>query len=220
MKLIDLSMEFHEGMQTFTAAWHPFYEITQLGRHGIENRETKKIVLGTHMGTHIDAPLHFIPNGETVENIPLKQLVGEALVVDFSELEDFSAVSAAMLKEKTQGRSVRRLIIRFDWDRHLNTNKYYSHHPYLSEDCCEWLVSGGCELLAMDTPQPDNPINGRASDNDAPNHKILLGSSVVLVEYMVNLKEIIKPEVFLVVAPLKIRNGDGAPARCFVIDDL
>ena len=55
-KLIDLSMMIEEGMQTFAAPWHPFCEITQLGRHGIENRETRKLTIGTHCGTHIDAP--------------------------------------------------------------------------------------------------------------------------------------------------------------------
>ena len=218
-KFIDLSMEFHEGMQTFSAPWHPFYEITQLGRHGIENRETKKIVMSTHMGTHIDAPLHFIPNGGTVEDINLKQLVGNAIVLNFSNLEDFTEINLDILKRKLKDKNIEKLICRFDWDQHLGTNKYYTDHPYFSEECCHWLVENGCRLLAMDTPQPDNPKNGRTSENDSPNHKILLGASVVMVEYMVNLKSLSKDEVYLVVAPLKIRNGDGAPARCFAIEE-
>ena len=51
MKIIDLSLPIEEGMMTFPTHWHPVVEITILGRHGIEGRETRKVVLGTHIGT-------------------------------------------------------------------------------------------------------------------------------------------------------------------------
>jgi arylformamidase len=219
-KIIDLSMLIEEGMQTFGSPWHPVVEITQLGRHGIENRETRKLVLGTHTGSHIDAPRHFIPNGDTVESIPLEILVGTATVVDFSKLANKTEISKAMLiKEVGSETCPKRLICRFDWDlKALRTNKYYSDHAFFSEEACEWMVSTGCKLLALDTPQPDNPLNGRGAAKDAPNHKILLGNKVVIVEYLVNLQSLKSKEVYLVVAPLKILSGDGAPARCFVIE--
>jgi arylformamidase len=96
---------------------------------------------------------------------------------------------------------------------------YYDDCPYLSEDAAKFLVSKGCRLLGMDTPMPDNPKNGRGSVNDSPNHKILLGAGTILVEYLVNLTSLDRPEVMLVVGPLKIRDGDGAPARAFAILD-
>jgi len=217
-RIIDLSMMIEEGMQTFAAPWHPFVEITQLGRHGIEDRETRKLVLGTHTGTHIDAPRHFIDGGETAENISLEQLVGPATVVDFSTAADFQELGVEDVIDATNGECPTRLIARFDWDRRLGTWQYYSDHAFFSEDACQWMVENGCRVLAMDTPQPDNPKNGRSSDNDAPNHKILLGAGVVLVEYLVNIKQIQSKEVFFVAAPLKIRHGDGSPARCFAIE--
>lgn len=217
-RIIDLSMTIEEGMQTFAAPWHPYVEITQLGRHGIENRETRKIVLGTHTGTHIDAPRHFIPGGGTVEAIPLEQLNGPATVVDLSDTPDFAEVDTPALEARIGGRPMDRLIVRFDWDRRLNTARYYTDHPYFSAAACRWLVSGGCRVLALDTPQPDDPRNGRSSSNDAPNHKILLGAGVVLVEYLVDIREIRDRTVELIVAPLKIKQGDGAPARCYAIE--
>lgn len=218
-RIIDLTMTIEEGMQTFIAHWHPFVEITQLGRHGIENRETRKLVLGTHTGTHVDAPLHFIKNGETIENIPLETFVGTASVLDFSDAKDFHEIHTEELKKKINGRTMDRLIFRFDWDiRALGTNRYYSDHPFLSEQACEWLAHHGCRLIALDTPQPDNPKNGRGAEKDAPNHRILLGKNTIIVEYLVNLRNIRQPTVELVVAPLKIKGSDGAPARCFAIE--
>lgn len=218
-RIVDLTMVLEEGMQTFGAPWHPYVEITQLGRHGIENRETRKITLGTHTGTHIDAPRHFIPKGGTVEHIPLDVLVGPATVIDFSAQAPKSEVDTPLLRDRVAGRSVERLVLRFDWDLQLNTNAYYSDQPFLSEAACQWLVDAGCRLLAFDVAQPDNPLNGRSAEKDAPNHKILLGAGVVLVEYLVNLRALTRDQIELVVAPLKIKDGDGAPARCFAIEE-
>ncbi|AIU68110.1 MULTISPECIES: cyclase family protein [Vibrio] len=220
MKITDLSMVLEEGMQTFAAHWHPFYESTQLGRHGIENRETRKIILGTHTGTHIDAPRHFIAEGETIENISLEQLNGPARIVDFSALPDKHEITEQELRLALGDKCPERLVGRFDWDLKLNSNEYYTDHAFFSEEACQWLVDNGCKVIALDTPQPDNPLNGRGAEKDAPNHKILLGAGVVIVEYLVDIRKIEKEEITLIVAPLKIKDGDGAPARCFAIEEM
>src|SRR4051794_36605906 len=92
-RVIDLSFPIHEGMTTFPVHWHPVVEITQLGRHGIEDRETRKIVLGTHTGTHCDAPRHFVKDGQTIDQIPLDRFIGPAYVVDLTD--------SAPLQERT-----------------------------------------------------------------------------------------------------------------------
>lgn len=218
-RIIDLSMMIEEGMQTFAAHWHPFVEITQLGRHGIENRETRKLILGTHSGTHIDAPRHFIENGSTVDTIPLTTLVGDASVINFSALENAHEISKEELINAINGRPITRLIFRFDWDlKALGSNAYYSEHPFFSEEACQWLVDNGCRLIALDTPQPDNPKHGRNGIKDAPNHKILLGNDVIITECLINIHLIQEDEVQLYVAPILLKEGDGAPARVFVIE--
>ena len=216
-KIIDLTMNIEEGMQSFPKYWHPFPEITQLGRHGIENRETRKLVLGTHTGTHIDAPLHFIEGGTTVENIPLEKLVGPASVIDLTAFGPGEEVGVEDLSSSLAKRSANRLLMRFDWDRYLGSMEYYTKSPYLSEESAHWLVDQGCFLLGMDTSMPDNPINGKDSKLDSPIHKILLGNDVILLEYLVNLSSLDQSIVELVVAPLKITGGDGSPVRAFVI---
>ena len=219
LRIIDLTMSIEEGMQTFPTYWHPFVEITQLGRHGLENRETRKLVLGTHTGTHIDAPRHFIPGGDTVDQIPLEQLVGEASVLDVSSFGSGMEVGPEDLERIIGKRPVTRVLLQFNWDRHLGTESYYNDSPFLSETAAQWLVDHGCRLLGMDTAMPDNPKNGRGCSNDSPNHKILLGNNVILLEYMVNLAALNQPVVQLIVAPLKILGGDGSPVRAFAILD-
>jgi arylformamidase len=218
-RIVDLTYPIHEGMTTFPAHWHPMVELSILGRLGIEARETRKIVIGTHTGTHCDAPRHFIAEGATIDQVPLETLVGPAVVVDLSATAPSASVGPDVLAAKLGDRRPERLLLRFDWSRHWGTLTYYTDHPFLSEDAAAWLVARGVKLLGMDTPMPDDPRNGRGTANDSPNHKTLLGNGVVLVEYLNNLAAIATESFELVVLPLKIVDGDGAPARCIAIEN-
>jgi arylformamidase len=218
MKIIDLSLPIEEGMMTFPTHWHPVVEVTILGRHGIEGRETRKLVLGTHIGTHADAPRHFIPNGTAIDEIPLDILIGPATVADFPGCRALQEIDVSDLKEKLGGKIPQRLILRTGWSKYFGDMKFYNEYPFLSENAAKWLVEHGVKLIAMDTPSPDNPAHSRATPKDSPNHKTLLGAGVVLVEYLTNLQALTAPEVELIVMPLKLRGCDGSPARCVAIE--
>ena len=218
-RIVDLTYTIHDGMTTFPCHWHPFVEITMLGRHGIEDRETRKLVLGTHTGTHCDAPRHFVPGGQTVDTLALETLIGPAFVLDFSSAQPGQQLEIDDFAQQLGETRYERLVMRFDWSRHWGKLSYYTDHPFISQAAAQWLVEQGVLLLAMDTPMPDNPRHGRGSDLDSPVHKILLGQGVILVEYLCNLHELRQREIELVTMPLKIREGDGAPVRCVAIEE-
>jgi kynurenine formamidase len=218
MKIVDLSLPIEEGMMTFPTHWHPVVEITILGRHGIEGRETRKLVLGTHIGTHVDAPRHFIPNGRTIDDVALEILIGPATVIDFTGASPLQEIDVVDLKQKLGGVVPPRLILRTGWSEYFGHLKFYNEYPFLSENAAQWLVEQGVRLIAMDTPSPDNPAHCRGTPKDSPNHKILLGAEVVLVEYLTNLKAISASQVELIVLPLKLKGCDGSPARCVAIE--
>lgn len=216
-RIVDLSYILHDGMMTYPVPWSPPFEVTQLGRHGIEGRESRKIVIGTHCGTHVDAPRHFIPGGMTIDHLPVERFVGPATVLDFTTAEPLQEMRVSDFERRVGGRHIDRLVMRFDWSDHWGTLKYYSEQPYISEDAARWLVRRGVRLLGMDTPQADNPKNGRGSESDSPVHKILLGAGIIKLEYMTNLRALGTDEFELVALPLKIREGDGSPVRCIGI---
>ncbi len=218
MKIVDLSLPIEEGMMTFPTHWHPVVEITILGRHGIEGRETRKVVLGTHIGTHADAPCHFIPGGSTIDEVSLDVLIGPATVVDFTGCRPLQEIDIADLKNKLGAQVPARLILRTGWSEYFGQMKFYNEYPFLSEKAATWLVEHGVRLIAMDTPSPDNPAHSRGTPKDSPNHKVLLGAGVVLVEYLTNLKALTNVLVELVVMPLKLKGCDGSPARCVAIE--
>jgi len=218
MKITDLSLTIEEGMMTFPTHWHPVVEITILGRHGVEGRETRKLVLGTHVGTHADAPLHFIPKAKGIDQVPLDVLVGAARVLNFTPCQPLQVIDVPQLQEKLGGRVPARIILRTDWSEHFGQMPFYTQYPFLSENAAQWLVENGVRLIAMDTPSPDNPAHSRGTAKDSPNHKVLLGAGVVLVEYVCNLKSLKSQDVELVVLPLKLKDCDGSPVRCIAIE--
>lgn len=93
MKIIDLTHAIQKGMPTFKAHWHTPVSITQMGRIEVEGRETRKLVLGTHTGTHVDAPLHFTPGGNTIDKLPLNRLIGDVSIIDFTHFTENQMVT-------------------------------------------------------------------------------------------------------------------------------
>lgn len=216
MKFIDLSLTYKNGMQYYPSGIHPEVKITQLGFMKKHKRETRKIEMGTHSGTHIDAPRHFLGGNKSVDSIPIKNLVGDATVLNFSKLKKKTPVCINDVKKIIKTRKFPKMIIfRFDWtDRFYGKKNFYFDHPYLTDTLCNWLVKKKIKLLGVDSPQPDNPKD-TLTHRDGINHKILLGNDIVIVEYLTNLKKIKKKNIKFYCCPLKIKDGDGSPARCF-----
>jgi len=211
-QIIDLTYVINEQMITYPTPWHPKVSVEQLGRLEVEGRETRKLTLGTHTGTHIDAPLHFIKNGKTIERIPLEKLVGDITIIDFSNFKDNQQITEEILSKLP---ITKKMLFKFNWGRFWNTSNFYKNHPYFTEEAANFLVLKNVELIAYDTPSPDDSRNTK--DVDSPIHKIFLKNEIILVEYLANLDQIKNNEDWqIVVAPLKVEGADGCPARVFL----
>ena len=218
MNLIDLSFPVQPGMMVFTAYWHPQVSVEIMGRLETEGRETRKLILGTHSGTHIDAPTHFIKNGKTIDQITLATCIGKGQLISFVDFP-VREITRDHLEEKLEGVSkIERLIVRFDWSKKFGSPSYYSEYPFFTEEACEWLVDKGVRLLGIDTPSPDDPRKGRGHHVDSPNHKILLQKGIFLLEYLTNLDQLKGSDIFIMALPLNILGADGAPARVVAYD--
>lgn len=216
IKYIDLSHPITERMQVFPSYWHPKVEVTRLGKHKSEGRATSKITFGSHTGTHMDAPLHFIPGGKPIDKIPLNICIGQAMLLD---LRGCKKVTIKDLQSKLAKQDkIERLVARFDWSKRYGSGSFYNDYPFFTEEACRWLVEKGVKLLGMDTPSPDDPKDNRQSGNDSPNHKLLLRRGVVMIEYLCNLNLLKGPQVFMIALPLKIKGADGSPARVVAYD--
>ncbi len=216
--IIDLTYDIKEGMLSFPSHWHIPVEVSILGRHSLEHRETRKVVFSTHTGTHIDAPAHFIKNGKTLSDIPLKKLVGKALFIDLSFAKAGDEIDVEILKEKIGKNSdIKKMVFFFNWGQYWDSGKFYENWPYFSKESIKYLSKLDIDFIGMDTPSPDFYENGWKAKSDSPNHKILLAKEIVICEYMANLDKIEKSIFDLYVLPIKLDQSDGAPARCIAI---
>jgi arylformamidase len=213
MNIVDLTYDIEEGMTTFHSEWHPEVVIEQLGTIPSAGRETRRISFGSHTGTHMDAPLHFIENGNSIEDLSLETLLGPVTVVDFTDFEENEAVTESRLQNVDLSP---RMIFRFGWeDQWGDAEDFYFDYPYFTKDAAEYLVDQGVQLMGFDTPSPDaSHSEADGSDEDSPVHKILLGNDVVLVEYLKNLGKLDTKEGWMLAAlPMKVPGADGMPAR-------
>ena len=216
MNIIDLTHEMEQGMPCFHADWHIPFSSETLGMIESVGRNTKKLTMGSHTGTHMDAPGHFIPDGITITEIPLATLCGDVTLLDLRSLPDNAAVTPEML----QGIPLHeKVICVFGWDKHWNTGDYYANYPYFSKEAAQFLIDAGVKLLGLDTPSPDNSKTPLHAENDSVIHKLFLKNGVILVEYLATAGITDYAVEYQIAAlPMKIKDSDGAPARVLLIE--
>jgi len=212
-KIIDLTLPIHDGMATRPTPWRETVEINRVARLGIEGREARRLIMGTHTGTHCNAPSHTLRDGTTVDQLPLDVLVGPARVVDLSGLKKRQILGVPDIRGRLGNVWPERLVLRFDWCQYFGGLEYYTDHPFFIPQIAEWLLKTGVRLVATDLPQLDNPSTGSSIWSGGTVKEDLLAGGVILVESLCNLRQLPHHEVNLTVLPLRIAGGDGSPAR-------
>ncbi|WP_051580933.1 cyclase family protein [Pseudonocardia acaciae] len=209
--VIDLSQAYYEGMPHATTIPAPsFRPVRTMEEHGLRCLELRMPI---HLGTHLDAPSHFIADGATIDQVPPSTLIGPAVCVSVDKPAD-QPIEIADL-EAADARPGDALLIRTGWDE-LFTDPGYLHHPYLSVPAAEWIVRRGFRLVGVDTVTPELPGDLRPTGYPCPVHTTLLGAGVLILENLV-LREVTNTRFTLVVGALKIVGGDGSPARVLAL---
>lgn len=168
------------------------------------------VTMGTHTGTHVDAPFHIDDAGGGVETLPLDALAGRARVVRIDV--EGRPVSADDLKKKDLS-GVERLLIRTsNSDRWATAKTFDEGFVGLSGDAAELIAKLKVKLVGLDYLSVD-----RFRSGTHPAHHALIGGSVTILEG-VNLASISEGDYDLFVGPLLIPGSDGAPARVFLIE--
>lgn len=213
--IYDLTFDTETGMPTCGTQWHQKVEISQLGTIENVGRNTSKIVLGSHSGTHIDAPLHFINDSYDVRYLDLNILCGKIEIINFTRFGKNDKIELDDVKKIKIGK---RMLFRFDWFKNWKKPDYYNGFPFFSHEAVKYLYENGMQLMALDTPSPDDgsAINNTDLD-DSPNHKFLLKNGVVIIEYLCNTNQIDLTKNYEIIAlPLRLKGSDGSPSRVII----
>lgn len=186
-----------------------------------------------HGGTHIDAPIHFAEGRLTVDQIPLDQLMGRAIVVDVSkkcsEDRDYQiSVEDVLEWEKTHGQIPRGTIVLLrtgngahwpDRVRYMGTDERGAaavaklHFPGLHPDAARWLVANRMvKAVGLDTPSIDH---GQSSLFET--HQVLFDKNVPALENVANLDRLPPTGALVMALPMKIKGGSGGPCRIVAI---
>ena len=211
MKLVDLSQTIYAGMPRIHVLPEvDFQPIRRIDQGHLLNISELKIA--THAGTHVDAPWHFVPNGRTIEQIPLDDLCGTAVVVPVQRAGG-EAIPVADLErspEPIQPGDI--VLLASGWGAKFGSPDY-DMHPYISEEAAHWLVRRKVKLLGVDMITVDMPTSMRPSPFGYPAHHILLENDVLIIENLTNVKALAGRRVKLYAFPLGIRGSDAGQAR-------
>ena len=197
-KWVDVSVPIYAGMVHFPD--DPSIEIDTI--MDVEKGDictVSRLTMGTHTGTHIDAPIHFLKGGAGAEEVPLENLVGPARVI---EIKDPHAVKAEELQVHNLGVRERLLFKTSNSERCWKTSQFVPDFVSIAEDAASYLAGLDTLAAGIDYLSAGNPET----------HRTLLGAGVVILEGL-NLTGISQGRYELLCLPLKILKGDGAPAR-------
>jgi kynurenine formamidase len=165
-----------------------------------------------HMGTHVDAPRHFFPDGPAMEAIPLERMMGRGVVIRM-EKPVYGVIEPGDL-DRASPRIKAGDIVAIDtgWSARWGTPAW-DQHPCLSLEAARWLLDKRVKMLAVDTPTPDIPLDRRPADFNWPVHRTLLAHGILIAEQLANPARLAGQRVEFVFAPLPITESDGSPAR-------
>jgi arylformamidase len=167
--------------------------------------------MGSHTGTHVDAPHHFIAGGQTVDELPLELLVGPAIVASVEPIAGDTLGVEDMVRLQLPAGIVRLVLkTRNSAFWHDRTAVFRHNYVHLGPDAARWVVEQGIRVLGIDY------LSVEGFDVPEPVvHRTLLGAGVVILEGL-DLSQVPAGPCQLVCLPLKIEGGDGAPARVLI----
>ncbi|MFC5469982.1 cyclase family protein [Cohnella suwonensis] len=203
--IYDISMTIEESMQVWKSYEAKKPKISNVQNHDEGKPHESLLTINTHTGTHVDAPLHMLPGGETIETIGLERLVGPARVLDLTH------VVGSITKEDLVPFAIQpgeRLL--FKTASSLSED-FLMEFPFLREDGAKYLADIGVGLIATDA------LGIERAQAEYPTHRTLMRADVIIVEG-VRLRDVKAGNYTLVIAPLKLTGIDAAPARAFLMD--
>ena len=166
------------------------------------------ITMGSHTGTHMDAPLHMISGGKRLDEFPLEVMIGKARVF---EIFGVRSIGRAEL-ERINCEGVERILFKTDNSKHWQDGKFYEEFVYLQPDGAEFLVKCGVRLVGIDYLSID-----KFQSSGHPTHFVLLTKNILILEGL-NLSAVPAGEYTLYALPLNLHDVEGAPARVILIN--
>lgn len=210
-RIVDLSHRVGPDTQVYPGDPEPRFEpAVTIATDGMN---VLHVHLGSHSGTHVDAPYHFIEDGQRIDEMDPKLFVGPGVIIDVRGKEPRACISAEDLRPYENGLSEGVIVVlRTGWDEHYGTPLYYDH-PFLAASAARLMVDAGTRTVAIDALNVDETFLEGPHPEDFPAHRIILGSGGVIAENLTNLGAVDFPDPLISLLPIRLVGSDGAPVR-------
>jgi arylformamidase len=201
-RLYDVSVPLAAGLPAFPG--NPDFELQAVKRIADgASSNVSRIVIGTHSGTHVDAPRHFFDEGSGVDAMRLDVLVGRAKVLEFDRADGITMQDL----ESSQLDGEERILLKTRNSSRWNERQFYQDYAYLAESGARYLVDRGVRLVGIDYLSIE-----QFKKAGAPAHRALLAANVIIIEGL-NLSGVGPGLYEMYCLPLPVTGADGAPAR-------
>lgn len=185
-----------------------FHDFAQVERDGYAMSEYHLL---NHIGTHVDAPSHQIAGGDTLDDIPLERLVTEAVTIDLSGRAPGPIGPGELEPALGDLRAGDWLFVYSGNGRNWGSDAYWTGWSYPDADASRALIDRGIVGIGFDGPSAD-PVDTETFEL----HRIWLGAGRMILENLTNL-DALPARVQVIVAPIKVRGANGAPARVLAL---
>jgi arylformamidase len=206
MDWIDITITLRSGLVTWPG--DPEIKIARvLDLEKGDAANVSKLDMGAHTGTHMDAPLHFLRNGKSLEELPLSAAMGPARVI---EINDPEAIKPEEIMPHALEKNERILFKTKNSQRDWTQAPFMEDFVHISTAAGRFLVECGIQTVGVDYLS----VAGYKK-NEAELHRLLLGAGIWIIEGL-NLSQVQAGRYELICLPIKIANSDGAPARALL----
>ena len=137
MKIIDLTQTISEGMPVYPGTEPP--KLTIANTHEKDGFRETLISFYSHTGTHMDAPFHIFADRTRLDELPVEQFVGKALVIDCRDAGEGGTIGMEYI-DKALADEAEFLLFHTGWDENWGTEKYFGEYPVLSMEVCRYLL--------------------------------------------------------------------------------
>jgi arylformamidase len=205
----DISMPLKQGMVYFPTDPAP-PKIYRYSDRALGSKVTMCMIeMIGHTGTHVDAPLHFIPDGSTISDMPVDATIGPVRVI---AIKDKESVKAAELKKYNIKKGERVLFKTRNSPTAYEAEKFTDDYCYIDDDAADYLVKVGVRLVGIDYITIGSY---KRPENIGKTHTALLGAGIYVLENCA-LGNVPPGEYELLCLPLLMLNGDAGPARAIL----
>ncbi|MEE8366921.1 MAG: cyclase family protein [Thermoanaerobaculia bacterium] len=164
MKLYDLSQPLNQDAPSWP--YYPPFEVKYIKRKAEHGVNAQYIQTSNHMGTHLDAPRHFVTGGMTIDEIPLEWLCGPGVIVDLTdEMDSLAAYTPEMIESRVEVKEGDLLFLHTGWHRYgqfgetPDEERYILVHPGAHRDMVQWLLDKKIHIWGVDAISTDHPMN-------------------------------------------------------------